>query len=200
MLVIVRTAAYRKSPLFASPIASPEAWTDFRWASKQRTGRPWSGLTGQGRPRLSKFRHRFLPRLRFRPPSFPATTCQRSRWRPRFARLLAGCCGIYQDMRIGEFLEFFVRTAFSTEGASRTTAVERRSDRAGLCDDATISSSIFSSWKQRLRNFQDSYFTTKLLLLDGPATGLTLLPAIQLREQLSVSKPKALLSSFPRIS
>ena len=97
---------------------------------------------------------------------------------------LPDVAGIYQDMRIGEFLEFFA-DAFRLKEPKRTAAIERALDRAGLTgrrEDFVEHLSL--GWKQRLLLSKILLHEPKLLLLDEPATGLDPLARIQLREQL----------------
>ena len=97
---------------------------------------------------------------------------------------LPDVAGIYQDMRIGEFLEFFA-DAFRLKEPQRTAAIERALERAGLADrrkDFVVHLSL--GWKQRLLLSKILLHEPKLLLLDEPATGLDPLARIQLREQL----------------
>lgn len=97
---------------------------------------------------------------------------------------LPDVAGIYQDMRIGEFLEFFA-DAFRLKEPQRTAAIARALERAGLAarrNDFVEHLSL--GWKQRLLLSKILLHEPKLLLLDEPATGLDPLARIQLREQL----------------
>ncbi len=97
---------------------------------------------------------------------------------------LPDVAGIYQDIRITEFLEFFA-DAFRLKEPKRTAAIERALDRAGLAgrrEDFVEHLSL--GWKQRLLLSKMLLHEPKLLLLDEPATGLDPLARIQLREQL----------------
>jgi ABC-2 type transport system ATP-binding protein len=97
---------------------------------------------------------------------------------------LADVAGIYQDMRIGEFLEFFA-DAFRLREPLRTAAIERALERAGLADRRNdFVEHLSLGWKQRLLLSKILLHEPKLLLLDEPATGLDPLARIQLREQL----------------
>jgi ABC-2 type transport system ATP-binding protein len=92
--------------------------------------------------------------------------------------------GIYQDMRIGEFLEFFA-DAFRLKDPKRTAAIERALERAGLADRREdFVEHLSLGWKQRLLLSKILLHEPRLLLLDEPATGLDPLARIQLREQL----------------
>jgi len=97
---------------------------------------------------------------------------------------LPDIAGIYQDMRIMEFLEFFA-DAFRLKEPRRSAAIQRALDRAGLAsrsDDFVEHLSL--GWKQRLMLSKILLHEPKLLLLDEPATGLDPLARIQLRDQL----------------
>ena len=97
---------------------------------------------------------------------------------------LPDVAGIYQDTRIGEFLEFFA-DAFRLKEPRRTAAVERALERAGLADRRNdFVEHLSLGWKQRLLLSKILLHEPKLLLLDEPATGLDPLARIQLREQL----------------
>src|SRR6266853_5572048 len=97
---------------------------------------------------------------------------------------LPDVAGIYQDMRIGEFLEFFA-DAFRFKEPQRTAAIERALERAGLADRRKdFVKHLSLGWKQRLLLSKILLHEPKLLLLDEPATGLDPLARIRLREQL----------------
>jgi len=97
---------------------------------------------------------------------------------------LPDVAGIYQDMRIGEFLEVFA-DAFRLKEPQRTAAIERALERAGLADRRKdFVEHLSLGWKQRLLLSKILLHEPKLLLLDEPATGLDPLARIQLREQL----------------
>ncbi len=97
---------------------------------------------------------------------------------------LPDVAGIYQDMRIGEFLEFFA-DAFRLREPQRTAAIERALERAGLSERRKdFVEHLSLGWKQRLLLSKILLHEPKLLLLDEPATGLDPLARIQLREQL----------------
>jgi ABC-2 type transport system ATP-binding protein len=92
--------------------------------------------------------------------------------------------GVYQDLRIGEFLEFFA-DAFRLKEPRRTAAINRALERSGLAtrrDDFVEHLSL--GWKQRLMLAKTLLHEPKILLLDEPATGLDPLARIILREQL----------------
>lgn len=97
---------------------------------------------------------------------------------------LPDVAGIYQDMRIGEFLEFFA-DAFRLKEPKRTAAIDRALERAGLADRREdFVEHLSLGWKQRLLLAKILLHEPRLLLLDEPATGLDPLARIHLREQL----------------
>ncbi len=107
---------------------------------------------------------------------------------PRAVRALVGylpdVAGLYQDMRVREFLEFFA-DAFHLKGDRRRAAVDRALARAGLGErhDAYVEQ-LSLGMKQRLLLAKILLHEPKVLLLDEPATGLDPLARIELRERL----------------
>ncbi len=107
---------------------------------------------------------------------------------PRAVRALVGylpdVAGLYQDMRVGEFLEFFA-DAFHLRGARRRAAVEQALARAALGGRRdTYVEQLSLGMKQRLLLAKILLHEPKVLLLDEPATGLDPLARIELRELL----------------
>ena len=100
------------------------------------------------------------------------------------AGYLPDIAGIYQDMRVKEFLEFFA-DAFRLKEPQRSLAIQRALELSGLQDRADeFVENLSLGWKQRLLLAKTLLHQPKVLLLDEPATGLDPLARIALREQL----------------
>ena len=97
---------------------------------------------------------------------------------------LPDIAGIYQDLRIGEFLEFFA-DAFHLDSASRDAAVERALEESGLTARKNEYVEHLSlGWKQRLQLAKTLIHEPKVLLLDEPASGLDPLARMAFRDHL----------------
>lgn len=97
---------------------------------------------------------------------------------------LPDVAGIYQDLRVEEFLEFFA-DAFRLKEPRRSVAIQRALDLSGLQDRSDeYVENLSLGWKQRLLLAKTLLHEPKVLLLDEPATGLDPLARIGLREQL----------------
>ena len=97
---------------------------------------------------------------------------------------LPDVAGIYQDLRVKEFLEFFA-DAFRLKEPKRSAAIQRALELSGLGDrDDEYVENLSLGWKQRLLLAKTLLHEPKVLLLDEPATGLDPLARISLREQL----------------
>ncbi len=142
------------------------------------------GPNGAGKTTLIKILSTLLP-----PGSGVARVAGRDvRSDPRGVRASVGylpdVAGVYQDMRIREFLEFFA-DAFRLKEPNRSASIERALTRSGLADrPEDFVEHLSLGWKQRLLLAKTLLHDPQVLLLDEPATGLDPLARITLREQL----------------
>ncbi len=92
--------------------------------------------------------------------------------------------GLYQDMRVVEFLEFFA-DAYHVRGPRKAVVIEQALRIGGLTDRRKeFVEQLSLGFKQRLLLAKTLLHEPKVLLLDEPATGLDPLARIELRELL----------------
>jgi ABC-2 type transport system ATP-binding protein len=92
--------------------------------------------------------------------------------------------GLYQDMRVREFLEFFA-DAFHIPSQRRRAVVEQGLAESGLAARAeSFVEELSFGMKQRLFLAKTLLHSPQVLLLDEPATGLDPLARVDLRDQL----------------
>ena len=92
--------------------------------------------------------------------------------------------GVYQDMSVREFLEFFA-DAFHVPRSQHKSVVDRALARSGLAERSRDSVEQLSfGMKQRLVLAKTLLHNPKILLLDEPATGLDPIARVELRRQL----------------
>ncbi|MGH9567377.1 MAG: ABC transporter ATP-binding protein, partial [Candidatus Angelobacter sp.] len=142
------------------------------------------GPNGAGKTTLIKILATLL-----RPTTGSATIAGRDVTRePRATRVVAGYMpdvpGVYSDLQVHEFLEFFAE-AFHIHGERKFAAVDRALQFSGLADRRSAYVEHLSlGLKQRLVLAKTLLHDPKVLLLDEPATGLDPLARIELRQQL----------------
>jgi ABC-2 type transport system ATP-binding protein len=92
--------------------------------------------------------------------------------------------GLYQDMRVLEFLEFFA-DAFRIPSGQRHSVVDKALEDSGLSTrrDSFVEELSFGM-KQRLFLAKTLLHSPQVLLLDEPATGLDPMARVDLRNQL----------------
>jgi ABC-2 type transport system ATP-binding protein len=97
---------------------------------------------------------------------------------------LPDIAGIYQDLRIKEFLEFFA-DAYHLKAGKREEAIEQALVSSGLSERREEYVEHLSlGWKQRLQLAKTLIHEPKVLLLDEPASGLDPLARMAFRQEL----------------
>lgn len=92
--------------------------------------------------------------------------------------------GLYQEMRILEYLQFFA-DAFHIPKATQAVRIQEALFRAGLFErKQTFVEELSFGLKQRLLLAKTLLHQPKVLLLDEPATGLDPIARLDLRKQL----------------
>jgi ABC-2 type transport system ATP-binding protein len=93
--------------------------------------------------------------------------------------------GLYQDMRVEEFLTFFA-DAFQIGSREQPAVVEKALARAGLEERReSFVEELSFGMKQRLQLAKTLIHEPRVLLLDEPATGLDPLARVDLRNQIA---------------
>ncbi len=92
--------------------------------------------------------------------------------------------GLYQEMRIREYLQFFA-DAFHIPHSQQAGRIDAALARSGLAErKESFVEELSFGWKQRLLLAKTLLHQPRVLLLDEPATGLDPTARLDLREQL----------------
>lgn len=92
--------------------------------------------------------------------------------------------GLYQEMRIREYLQFFA-DAFHIPHSQQAGRIDAALARSGLAErKESFVEELSFGWKQRLLLAKTLLHQPQVLLLDEPATGLDPTARLDLREQL----------------